>query len=68
MSAAPRVLVLGVQSPFSEGGAERHVRRLTEELQRRGIETDLVTMPLVERERFDLLRGALAWRSLDLTE
>ncbi len=25
-------------------------------------------MPLVERERFDLVRGALAWRSLDLRE
>ena len=25
-------------------------------------------MPLVERERFDLVRGALGWRSLDLTE
>ncbi len=25
-------------------------------------------MPLVERERFDLVRGALAWRSLDVTE
>ena len=23
-------------------------------------------MPLVERERFDLIRSALAWRSLDL--
>ena len=68
MSAPPRVLVLGVQSPFSEGGAERHVRRLTEELQKRGVEADLVTMPLVERERFDLLRSALAWRSLDLEE
>ena len=29
---APRVLVAAVQSPFSGGGAERHVRRLTEEL------------------------------------
>jgi glycosyltransferase involved in cell wall biosynthesis len=66
--SAPRVLVLGVQTPFSEGGAERHVARLTEELRRRGIEADLVTMPLVERERFDLIRSALAWRSLDLTE
>ncbi|MGH9398992.1 MAG: glycosyltransferase family 4 protein [Thermoanaerobaculia bacterium] len=64
----PRVLVLAVQSPFAEGGAERHVRRLTEELQRRGVEADLVTMPLVERERFDLIRGALAWRGLELTE
>ena len=63
-----RVLVLAVQSPFSEGGAERHVRRLTEELRRRGVEADLVTMPLIERQRFDLIRSALAWRALDLSE
>jgi len=62
------VLVLGVQTPFVEGGAERHVRRLAEELRLRGVETDFVTMPLAERERFDLVRSALAWRSLDLTE
>lgn len=65
---APRVLVAAVQSPFSGGGAERHVRRLTEELNARGIEADLVTIPLIERERFDLVRSALAWRSLDVTE
>jgi glycosyltransferase involved in cell wall biosynthesis len=65
---APRVLVAAVQSPFSGGGAERHVRRLTEELVTRGIEADLVTIPLIERERFDLVRSALAWRSLDVTE
>ena len=68
MSRPPRVLVLAVQSLFSEGGAERHVRRLTEELQTRGVEADLVMMPLVERERFDVVRSALAWRSLDLSE
>jgi glycosyltransferase involved in cell wall biosynthesis len=44
------------------------VRRLTEELRARGVEADLVTMPLIERERFDLIRSALAWRALDLTE
>jgi glycosyltransferase involved in cell wall biosynthesis len=64
----PRVLVAAVQSPFSGGGAERHVRRLTEELVKRGVEADLVTLPLIERERFDLVRSALAWRSLDLAE
>src|SRR5712692_1603129 len=68
MTRSPRVLVLAVQTPFSEGGAERHVRRLTEELRRRGVEADLVTMPLIERQRFDLIRGALAWRALDLSE
>jgi len=63
-----RVLVLSVQTPFTHGGAERHVRRLVEELARRGVEADLVSMPLGERSRFDLIRAALAWRSLDLTE
>ena len=63
-----RVLVLAVQAPFSDGGAERHVRRLTEELKKRGVEADLVSIPLVERERFDLIRSAAAWRSLDLSE
>ncbi len=63
-----RILVLGVQTPFARGGAERHVQRLTEELVRRGVEADLVTLPLVERERFDLIRSAAAWRSLDLSE
>jgi glycosyltransferase involved in cell wall biosynthesis len=68
VSPPPRVLVLAVQTPFSEGGAERHVRRLTSELAARGVEADLVTIPLLERQRFDLLRSALAWRSLDLAE
>jgi glycosyltransferase involved in cell wall biosynthesis len=68
MTRPRRVLVLAVQSPFSDGGAERHVRRLTEELNARGVEADLVTMPLIERQRFDLVRSALAWRGLDLAE
>ena len=68
MTGPPRVLVLAVQTPFSDGGAERHVRRLTSELSSRGIEADLVTVPLLERQRFDLVRSALAWRSLDFSE
>lgn len=65
---AARVLVLAVQTPFAQGGAERHVRRLTEELRQRGVDADLVTMPLVENTRFDLVRAAAAWRGLDLVE
>jgi hypothetical protein len=57
-----------VQSPFTEGGAEKHVRRLTEELRARGVEADRVSIPLVERERFDLVRSAAVWRGLDLSE
>jgi glycosyltransferase involved in cell wall biosynthesis len=62
----PRVLVLAVQTPFSDGGAERHVLRLTDELRKKNVDADLVTMPLIETERFDLIRSSLAWRSLDL--
>lgn len=68
MKPGPRVLVLAVQSPFSRGGAEKHVERLTQELSSRGVEADLVRLPLIERGRFDLVRGALGWRMLDLTE
>src|SRR6266545_3155326 len=68
MTRSPRILVLAVQTPFADGGAEKHVRHLTEQLRLRGIEADLVTMPLIERQRFDLIRSALAWRGLDLSE
>lgn len=68
MSRPPRVLVLAVQTPFAEGGAERHVGNLIEQLRARGVETDRIALPLLERERFDLVRSALAWRMLDLTE
>jgi glycosyltransferase involved in cell wall biosynthesis len=60
--------VLAVQSPFAQGGAEKHVRRLTEELTRRGAEADLVSLPLIEQERFDIVTSALAWRSLAIEE
>ena len=68
MAKSPRVLVLGVQTPFAEGGAERHVANLTRELARRGVEADRIQLPLVEHERFDLVRSALSWRMLDLSE
>jgi glycosyltransferase involved in cell wall biosynthesis len=41
---------------------------LTEELRRRGVEADLVSLPLAERDRFDLIRAAVSWRGLDLSE
>lgn len=44
------------------------MRRLVEELRRREVEADLVSIPLAERDRFDLVRSAAAWRSLDLTQ
>jgi glycosyltransferase involved in cell wall biosynthesis len=62
-----RIAVAAVQSPFLRGGAERHVERLVEELRRRDIDADLVTMPLLEQSRFDIVKSALLWRMTDLS-
>ena len=63
----PRVLVAAVHSPFLSGGAERHVARLTEELGGRGVDAEMVTMPLFDRTHRDLVKSALAWRMGDFT-
>lgn len=63
----PCVLVAAVRTPFLTGGAERHVERLTEELSARGVEAELVTMPLFDRTHADLVKSALAWRLGDFT-
>ncbi len=61
------VLVAAVRTPFLTGGAERHVERLTEELRARGVDAELVTMPLFDRTHADLVKSALAWRLGDFT-
>ncbi|MGH9443372.1 MAG: glycosyltransferase family 4 protein [Thermoanaerobaculia bacterium] len=58
----PRVVVASVQSPFLSGGAERHVDRLTEELQARGVEAEKVTIPFFESTHFEVVQSALAWK------
>jgi glycosyltransferase involved in cell wall biosynthesis len=63
-----RVVVAAIQSPFVEGGAERHVDRLVEELEGSGVEAEKVTMPLFERSRFDLVKSALMWRLGDFSQ
>lgn len=63
----PTVLVAAVRSPFLTGGAERHVERLTAELAARGVDAELVTMPLFDRTHADLVKSALAWRMGDFT-
>ena len=63
----PRIVVTAVQSPFLSGGAEKHVLRLVEELRRRNVDTETVTMPLFERRHPDLLKSALLWRLGDFT-
>lgn len=64
----PRICVCGAQVPFAHGGAEMLVTSLRDELARRGYEVDVVTLPFQWMDRVKLLKSALAWRLVDLTE
>jgi glycosyltransferase involved in cell wall biosynthesis len=64
----PRICICGAQVPFSHGGAEMLVTSLRDELARRGYEVDVVTLPFQWMDRVKLLKSALAWRLVDLTE
>ncbi|HEY7059567.1 MAG TPA: glycosyltransferase family 4 protein [Vicinamibacterales bacterium] len=54
--------------PFVHGGAETHVRELTRELQARGFETELVSIPFKWYPKDEILPHAAAWRLIDLSE
>jgi glycosyltransferase involved in cell wall biosynthesis len=62
------VLVCAVQAPFVTGGAEILVRELGENLARRGFRVDVVNVPFKWYPVPEIVRQALAWRLLDVTE
>ena len=62
-----RILVCTTQVPFARGGAETLAEGLRDALHARGHEADLVALPFAWTPRANILRGALAWRLLDLT-
>jgi glycosyltransferase involved in cell wall biosynthesis len=62
------VLVCAVQAPFIVGGAEILVSELREKLLRRGFRVDVVSVPFKWYPVSELVRQALAWRLLDVTE
>jgi glycosyltransferase involved in cell wall biosynthesis len=63
-----RIAVCSPQVPFARGGAEILAERLTEELQARGHEADLVTIPFKWYPGEKVLTHALLWRLVDLDE
>ena len=63
-----RILICGTQVPYSSGGAELLVDSLTSELDRRGFSVERILLPFAWQSREQILRSALAWRMLDLTE
>lgn len=67
-SSIRTVAVCHPQVPFSDGGAERLAAGLVEALRHRGLDAALVTVPFQWSPRDRLLRSALAWRLLDLSQ
>jgi len=63
-----RICLCSTQVPFSYGGAEMLVESLRDELKSRGFAVEVVTLPFAWSSRLQLVKSALAWRLVDLTE
>jgi glycosyltransferase involved in cell wall biosynthesis len=63
-----RVLICAAQAPFINGGAEMLCVTLHRELVRRGFIADIAQVPFKWYPPEEILRQALAWRLLDVTE
>jgi glycosyltransferase involved in cell wall biosynthesis len=63
-----RILVCGTQVPFVRGGAEKLVETLAAKLKEQGHIVDTVMIPFQWYPKENILRTALAWRLLDITE
>ena len=66
--AARTVLVCETQVPLVRGGAELLVQQLVDQLRRRGVATDKVSLPFKWYPKEEILPHAAAWRMLDLSE
>ena len=62
------VLICSVQAPFIVGGAEILVSELRQNLERRGFKADVANVPFKWYPVSEIVRQALAWRLLDVTE
>ncbi len=63
-----RIAICAAQVPFTRGGAEVLYESLRDELVRRGHQAEIVALPFNYSTREAILRSALTWRLVDLTE
>lgn len=63
-----RIVICAAQAPFIVGGAEILVGELKAQLERRGFLADVANVPFKWYPVSELVRQALAWRLLDVTE
>lgn len=62
------VLISTTQVPFTTGGAESHVAGLKRALIEAGYNAEVVALPFKWYPPAEIMRSALAWRLLDLSE
>ncbi len=63
-----RILICTAQIPFARGGAELLSEGLRDALRAHGHEAEIVALPFVWTPRPNIIKSALAWRLLDLTQ
>src|SRR5207244_3354719 len=68
LSRPKTVLVCAAQAPFITGGAEILVTELRANLERHGFRADVAALPFKWYPVSELVRQALAWRLVDVTE
>jgi glycosyltransferase involved in cell wall biosynthesis len=62
------ILICTTQVPFTIGGAESHVEGLRRALIAAGYQAAIVALPFKWYPPTEIMRGAMAWRMLDLSE
>src|SRR5438034_1318788 len=61
------ILICTTQVPFTSGGAESHVEGLRRALIAAGYAAEVVALPFKWYPPTEIMRGAMAWRMLDLS-
>jgi glycosyltransferase involved in cell wall biosynthesis len=61
------ILICTTQVPFTTGGAESHVEGLRRALIAAGYRAEIVALPFKWYPPTEIMRGAMAWRMLDLS-
>jgi glycosyltransferase involved in cell wall biosynthesis len=61
------ILICTTQVPFTSGGAELHVEGLRRALVAAGYQAQIVALPFKWYPPTEIMRGAMAWRMLDLS-
>ena len=62
------ILICTTQVPFTTGGAELHVENLRRALVAAGYDAEVAALPFKWYPPAEIMRGALAWRLLDVSE